>query len=62
MLQRSLQEPRLLTQLSDVRSVVVSEHLVTQDSVRHVRVRKEVQFQETGLEGSLSGSVVLESV
>lgn len=42
-LQRSLQQARLLTQLSDVGPVVVGEHLVPQDRVCYLKKKKHTQ-------------------
>jgi hypothetical protein len=39
-LQGSLEETGLLTQLSDVCTIVVGEHLVAQDGIGHLQQRK----------------------
>ena len=40
--ERALQQSGLLAQLSDVRAVVVREHLVTQDSVGNLQRKRNV--------------------
>ena len=41
-LERALQQSCLLAQLGDVRAVVVREHLVAQDCIRHLHTHFEV--------------------
>ncbi len=58
----SLQQASLLTQIGDSWTVVVSEHIVAQNGVGDLRSVHEVHLQESGLEGSFLGLVVLESI
>ena len=55
-LQSSLEESRLLTQLGDVRLVVVGEHLVAHDGVGDLQDKVSGQDFRTRLEADLGGS------
>ena len=61
-LQSSLQQAGLLTEAGDVGPVVVGEHLVAHDGVRHLGGGHQVHLQQPGLEGTLGRPVVLQGV
>jgi hypothetical protein len=62
MLERALKEAGLLTEVGDAGLVVVREHLVGEDGIGNLGCVHEVHLEETGLEGTLFGLVLLESV
>uniref|UniRef100_A0A8W7PT82 Uncharacterized protein n=1 Tax=Anopheles coluzzii TaxID=1518534 RepID=A0A8W7PT82_ANOCL len=61
-LEGALQQAGLLAQLRDVRTVVVREHGVAKDRVRHLRRRHQVHLEQARLQGPLRRAVVLERV
>ena len=62
MFQSSLKEAGFFTQASDVGSVVMMKHFITQDSVCNLRCMQQVHLQETGLKGTMFRAVVLEGI
>lgn len=61
-LQGSLIETGLLTQLCDSRSIVMREHVVTKDSVGDLRSINKIHLKEASLQVALLRLVVLESI
>jgi hypothetical protein len=58
----ALQESGSLAKIGNPWAIIMREHLVTKDRVGNLRSVKEVHFQETRLEVSLLGLVILQSV
>lgn len=58
----ALKKTSLLAKVGDTRAIVVREHLVAEDGVGDLGGVDEVHLEEAGLEVSLLGTVLLESV
>ena len=57
-----LQEASLLAKVGDPGSIVVTEHVVAEDSVGDLRSVNQVHLQKPGLEMALFGFVILKSI
>mmetsp|Transcript_24111 Transcript_24111/g.48995 ORF Transcript_24111/g.48995 Transcript_24111/m.48995 type:complete len:275 (+) Transcript_24111:3326-4150(+) len=62
MLHRTLHEARLLAKHADARLVVLREHVVGHDGVRHLRRSHQVHLEQTGLQRALLLLVALKHV
>lgn len=60
MLQRPLQQPGLFAQLSDMRSIIMSEHLISQNRVRDLRRLHQIHFQQSRLQWTFAWSIIFQ--
>ena len=58
----TLKQSSFLAQIGDARAVVVAEHVVSKDSIRHLRGVHKVEFKKPCLEMTLFGLVIFEGV
>lgn len=61
-LEGSLQKSRFFTKLSNVGAVVMREHVVAQNGVRHLSSRHQVHLQQTCLQRTFGRTVVFQGV